>query len=639
MVKMIRSFGVFSFVAWLSLVSQAQSPTEKPDPSGFTVELLRVALTRPLPADAPPAGGPLNLSDSGFDLTLKLKGPGLSGIKVKEVAFNHLRTRGGQEFVVPTEPSHSVGFSAAPSIGNAESSGLVSLQYPYPIRAADAGRWELSRGEPVPIAEIKLDGLEIAGSLTLLVSDGVETLRTGVLDLTKKAAEPLKLDGYEIRLDGESAMGGGEPLQVNGGNEIPNSQMKVPETRLLAINLRGDVEALADVGMSINGKNLQLFMNGVSPEGSQFGFTKEGDGRGVIELRRRKNPRNLVVPFRFCLTGNEANKPRPNVDVVDPRYSAELIGAVATLPDSTAVMPESWGMPVNSGAGFSLKFLVRGPDIVEVKSMDGVLDVLRTADGRDIRVRDGRITAQVYGQTRNSVHTVELTCPEPLLGELDGVRAAGSVKAVVARDRATLTSELVDLRQPASVKVGEWTLSSRIGTGPPAIGVPLPIASGTVPTPQAIPMSDELQVIVPGNAKQVIKVEVLVDGKPLQSRDHQAGFAAPSIAPVPYFPAMPARTEFSYRPPTAAVPHASPVPAAGPVQQAPAPSLVPMMPPAAAPAVVSASGSAPSVFGMPAPVWRFETPTAPGVIRVTYWKDYREIRIPFSHNMPPVQGK
>jgi hypothetical protein len=245
-----------------------------------------------------------------------------------------------------------------------------------------------------------------------------------------------------------------------------------------------------------------------------------------------------------------------------------------------------------------MKFLVRGPDIAEIKTFDGTLDVLRTKDGRDIRLRDGKINYRVWGMHnfgKQPKHQFfEVTSDEPLFGALDGLEVRGAVTVVAARGRTTRTSEAIDFSQPGSVTLGEWTIPYRVEEGARTSYQMMPHRTGAQQSaglPPTVEPFKELELTPSGDGERIIEVEVLVDGQPLQMLGASYGAAA-SAAP------RLVSTTSSYAP------------------------------------VAAASTAVP----VPSSSFRFEKPTARGVVRITYWKERREVRVPFRHNLP-ASGK
>jgi len=695
--------------------STAAASTASADAAqGFTVELMHVSVARPLPEGVTTDDNPfVDIPDPGLDLTLMIRGANIAKLNGSSVYVKTLRTKSGRD--LRPEGWFGPGIQSRSEGGHGDTIRFVKVTCPLPVAKkpksaspdgakrdgakVDAPKLDVAQFDPAKLdaakaslAGLELDGLTIAGTLKVVTFDGTEILQTKPLDLTKKSAEKIKLAGYEIGIEGESDPGGLHAIGTALGED--------PERKFVNFSLAGKLDEIADVDVVVGPKRLLWREQDRYGDSGHYAYLKDGDAPGVIEIRRWKNLQKITVPFECRLTPAptlpEAAK---EADKLAAQYSAELI-AISAGRMAPAEIPDIARPNHLRNDGFQMKFLLRGPGIVEIQSRGGTADVLRTHDGRDIRLRDGEINYRVNTghsfDRKPKHHFFEVTSEEPLVGSLDGLQVSGHVTIVAAQGRTTLKSEPIDLTKPGSITLGEWTINYRYEAGDRTFFSAAPIRQGgESSTPPAmreeVEPFQELELSAAGDTDRIVEIEVLVDGKPIQSLGSWSGGGAVarpmlmqprtgkmSAAPLP---------PVSFGPPTEVVtptatgtattsPTAAPTPAAA--TKPAAVFVAPGSPPSPAAATLPA-GSAPSAAALPAvttlpatglptysqpqvaapiPIaiplpgdfqppqageaieqektasFKFEKPAGPGVIRIHYWKQRREVRVPFSHNMP-----
>jgi hypothetical protein len=137
----------------------------------------------------------------------------------------------------------------------------------------------------------QLDGLQVTGSIVIVVAEGTDLISSEEIDLTKKG-ESLTLGGYQLTLEGEVAPGSNPFAGMFGASDPQNAKH-------LAFQLVGDREALAGFEIIAGGKPLSFRSGGYSGDHAQYEVLKEGDGRGRIQLKVWKNRRFVRVPFAY----------------------------------------------------------------------------------------------------------------------------------------------------------------------------------------------------------------------------------------------------------------------------------------------------------------------------------------------------
>jgi hypothetical protein len=482
----------------------------------------------------------------------------------------------------------------------------------------------------VDLAGLELDGLEIAGTLTVIAADGTETLTTEVLDLTKKSDKKIRLAGYEIALNGESAADGlFDAIGTAFGQD--------PDRKLLGIALEGKIDEIAEIHVVSAGKPLSSQAYERFGDRAGYSYVKEGDGRGAIEIERWTNLHDVAVPFELRIAPERRDEPKPPRDELAKAYTAELvrIKAARAEPAPVKLAGESSFTPPPRAAGFDMKFLVRGPNIVEIESFQRSVDVLRTKDGRDLRLRDGNINYQIHSHSHHHFgetpkhHFFELQSDEPLFGELDGLEVRGTVKVVTAEGRTEIASEPIDFTKPGTIKLGDWTIPYRLeeGSRPTWRSSPERDENGKMiaPSGQSVEPFAELELQPTGENDRIIEVDILVDGEPVQSRGYSSGgsFAPVAEAFAPVVTAITSSLEAAAAPagvaatplPPVAAPVTSTLPAgvtppgyaptapasaaSGPAVVVPAGAASTALPPGASAPVVAASGKAVPVATVP----------------------------------------
>lgn len=220
-----------------------------------------------------------------------------------------------------------------------------------------------------------------------------------------------------------------------------------------------------------------------------------------------------LTPVESAPPAMLAEEPRPVRAVTDEGGFAVKLVQITTrraLPDD---LPQE-ARPYNETAGYDLTFLVEGPNLTAIKPFSLTLETLKTKDGKDIRVVQGKAS---YRQ--ESVHSevyqgkygfFRLVSDERLFGEIGGLQVQGAITLVVADGSETIRSEPLDLTKVGKTSLGEFkiTLAGEVQPGPS-------LFDGLARAFGAPQDSTHLAFSVDGNLDTIANIDVRMGNKKL----------------------------------------------------------------------------------------------------------------------------